>query len=164
MTAFDATQWVGSKTVRITDAQVAQMDRYDSGLGAIGVSALWRSAGMFMLPFTLAAAVNNATVVGLAQVARIPFKLVHLDVGCESAAGSTATLDLHKAVAATPTSFATMLEAAVDVQTAAGTMQAASVTDTKEDIAVGDHLRIVGIGGGSGAVVGSSGLAICYRL
>jgi hypothetical protein len=164
MTAFNAATWLGLRTVRPSDDALAQIDRYDTGLHRVALGTIIAGLGYFTLPLTCAATVNNATVEGLAQQAKIPFKVVGADVGVESAAGSACTANVMKAPAATPTVYATMLTAAVDVKTNAGIMQAAAILDGSEDVEVGDRLRLEVIGTGAGAVVGSSGLLHCFRL
>lgn len=164
MTAFDASAWIGSRAVRPTTAQLDQIANYDAGLYQVGMDNLLRHLHYFTQELQVAAAVNNATVTGPAKIARVPFKCVAVDCVCESAAGSACTVTVEKALAATPTSYASMLEALVDVKTAAGIAQAGSVTSTKEDFAAGDRFRVSVVGTGAGAVVGAMALMHCFRL
>jgi hypothetical protein len=69
-----------------------------------------------------------------------------------TAAGATGTMDLHKALAATPTTFATLQTAATDVKTDVTKEVAASIDDTKNVLAKGDRLRISGVSGSGGAL------------
>ncbi len=164
MTAFDASSWIGTRNVRVTDAQLALLDQWDAGLGAIGVSTLWRHTGLFILPLTIQTAINANAKNSLEYTAPIPFKVVAIDVGCESAAGSAMVADIEKNPSGSPDTFATMTTGAVDIKTAAGDFVDLPVLDGAEDVAAGDQIRLVGTATGSGAVVGCTSLLVCYRL
>lgn len=163
MSTLDASAYLGAHFVRPTDAELTNVSNFDPALYRCRMDNILRGLGYFVLQLTLAAAVNNATVNGLSQVARIPFKVVGIDVGVESAAGTACTGDVKKALAAAPTSFTSMLTAAVDTKTGAGTMQATAITSGTEDVEVGDLLRLTEIGTGAGAVVGSTATLHCFR-
>jgi hypothetical protein len=164
MAAFDNAAYIGSRLVAPTEAQLTQAENADPALYKINLGTLLRHINYFQLHLGIAAAINAATVVGMGHVAKIPYKVVAGSVGVESAAGSAATAKFEKSLAATPTSFTDLVEAAVDVKTAAGTMQDVSITDGKEDFAVGDIVRMSCTGTGAGAVVGAVGTLHAFRL
>lgn len=165
MAAFSNGAWIGSRTIRPTAAQIAQVKDRDPAFYGISMDKILTHMGYFILPLRIAAAVADAnTVSGLAVPALIPFKVVAIQVGVESAANTTALLDVQKSAAATPTSYATMSTGAVDVKTGAGTMQSLPVLDGAEDVEVGGRLKLVATGSGSGAVVGSFGILHAFRL
>lgn len=164
MSVFDASAWVGSRTVRPTEAQLLQMGAYDPGLYKVGMDNLWRHVHYFTIPFTIGTAINANTKSSLELAARIPFKVVACDVGVESAAGSAATADLEKNPSGSPDTWATMSTGAVDVKTGAAEFQNLPILNGAEDIAVGDQLRLTVAATGAGAVVGANAIVHAFRL
>lgn len=162
MSAFDASAWIGNRTVRPTDAELTTLQNWARGLGDVPVAHFWRHAGYFEVDLGIAATVNSATVAGLIWTAKFPFKVVAAQVGVESAAGSAATLDVQ--VKPSGGSFASIFTAAVDVKTGAGTAQDASILSGSEDVAYASQIKLVAVGTGSGAVVGSAAKLLCFRL
>lgn len=164
MAAFVNAAWIGDRTVRPTDAQLTTLSNWAAGLGAVDVGFFWRHVGYFVLPLTIHTDPNNNTKYSLALTTKIPFKVVSIDVGCESAAGSAATADIEKNPEGAPDTWATMSTGAVDIKTGAGDYQNLPVLDGAEDVAEGDELRLAGVGTGAGAVVGTQALLHCFRL
>lgn len=164
MAAFDASAWLGARSVRPSETELAELGRVGPALLNVNLENMLRHMHYVPIQLGVHSTVNNATVQGLAVPMVVPVKVVGFSAGCESAAGSAATVDLHKSAAAAPTSFATMLEAPVDVQTDVGYAQPGEITDGEEDLAIGDFLRLEAIGTGPGAVVGIVGIAHTFRL
>lgn len=109
-------------------------------------------AGIIPLEFHGADASAGSTTTGPSYLIPFPCEIVTVHHCAMTAAGATGTMDLHKAAAATPTTFATVQTAATDVKTAVGTEVSASIDDTKHTLAKGDRLRITGISGSGGAL------------
>lgn len=164
MAAFDASPWLGERTVRPTEAELQQIANRDTGLHGVGLDRFLRHLGLFVLPFSISTDPNNNTKNSLEFTAKFPFKVVGIHVGCESAAGSAATGDIQKNPTGSPDTFATMSTGAVDIKTAAGDFVDLPVLSGSEDIAYGDQLRFVVVGTGAGAVVGCRALLTCIRL
>lgn len=164
MAAFDASAWLGARAVRPSTVELAELGRVGPAFFNINLENILRHLHYVAIPLGVASAVNAATVNGLAFPCPFPIKVVGFSVGCESAAGSAATAILAKAPAATPTTFATMLDAAQDIKTAAGYMQDAVILNGAENCAVDDNLRIQVTGTGAGAVVGTAGIVHAFRL
>lgn len=162
MATFNDGPWLGSRTVRPTDAQLTKIDNWDRGLGDIGISNLWRHAHYVVLHFSISATINNATVEGIAVPLRVPLKVVGGDVGCESAAGSAAT-GMFEVDPLGGGSFEDLCEADVDILTDVKTMKPVAITDGKEDRAATDEIRLSITGTGAGAVVGAIGTLHCFR-
>lgn len=162
MSTFDASAWIGNRTVRPTDAELTTLQNWARGLGDVPVAHFWRHSGFFEMDLSIAATVNAATVPSMIWTAKFPFKVVAAQVGVESAAGSAATLDVH--VKPSGGAFASIFTAAVDVKTGAGTAQDAAILDGSEDVAYGSQIKLVAIGTGAGAVVGSVAKLLCFRL
>lgn len=164
MPAFNNVGWVGARRVRPTEAQLQQIAARDTGLYQVGMDVFWRAAGYFLLQFTVHTQANNNTKSSLALTARVPFKIVAVDVGCESAAGTAATADLEKNPSGTPDTFVTMSTGAVDIKTLAGDFVNLPVLAGSEDVEAGDELRLTVVGSSAGAVVGAQAIAHCFRL
>jgi hypothetical protein len=164
MAIFDATPWLGARTVRPTDAQLLTLQRYDHALGDAGIALAWRHMGYFMIPFTIGTAINDNAKSSLEYTARIPFMVVGAEVGVESAAGSACIADIEKNPAGGADTFATMSTGAVDVKTGAAEFQNLPILDGAEEVAAGDQLRLTVTGTGAGAVVGANALLHCIRL
>jgi hypothetical protein len=163
MSAFSAAAWIGSRLVRPTTAQLDQIGKYDAGLYQVGMDNLLRHLHYFVFRIGIGTTINANTVSSMAHLVRVPLKVVAMEVGCESAAGSACTGDVEKAAAATPTSFSTMSTGAVDVKTGAGVMQDLPVLSGHEDVEYGDRLRTTFAATGSGAVVGAQAVLHCFR-
>lgn len=163
MSAFDNAAWIGTRAVRPTDAQLAQIAQRDTGLYQVNMDYFWRHAGYFQQQLSIAATISSTTVEGISTIARVPFKVVAVDLGVETSAGSAATGMVEKALAATPTTWTDLLEADVDVHTGLKVMQAGSVTSGKEDFAAGDRFRASFTATG-GAIVGNRIVMHCFRL
>jgi hypothetical protein len=161
MAAFNNGPWLGARLVRPTEAQLQTIEDFEAGLGDAGVQRLWRHLQYFTQHLSIATTINNNTVVSLIAASRIPYKIVGIDIGCETAAAS-ADGNIEKEPAAGG-GYTTMQEAVVDMQTGAGSYVAAVVTDGTEDVAFGDKVRLT-VTAGVGAVVGSQALLHCFRL
>lgn len=165
MTAYDGSALIGPRNVRPTAAQLATIADFDPGLfgGGVGLDNLLRHLHYFQIPLRIETAINANTKSSIAMLTRVPFKIVAMEVGVESAAGTTCTGDVEKAPAATPTVFATMSTGAVDVETGAGIMQNLPVLSGHEDVAQGDRLRCTFVAAGAGAVVGACAVLHAFR-
>lgn len=163
MATFDESPYVGARLVAFSAAELLELHRAGPAVfPSVNLDKL-KHLGTFAVALEIAAAVDNATVAGGVWEAKFPVKVIHMDASVESAAGSAATLDVHLALAATPTTFATMTLGAVDVKTGVPYPQALPFTSGKENLEVGDRLKAVAIGTGSGAVVGSKVIVYLQR-
>lgn len=109
-------------------------------------------AGIIPLELHGADASAGTTATGPSYLIPFPCEIVKVHHCAMTAAGATGTMDLHKAAAATPTTFATVQTAATDVKTDVTKEVNASIDDTKNTLAVGDRLRISGASGSGGAL------------
>lgn len=164
MAVYDASQYLGDRNVRPNTTQLQAMEDADPGLYKCGMAALWRQVGYFQQHYTIHTDPNNNTKYSLAQTARVPFTVLAIDVGCESAAGSAATADIEKNPSGSPDTFATMSTGAVDIKTGAGDFVNLPVLAGAQDVRAGDELRLAVVGTGAGAVVGSQAVLHCLRL
>lgn len=164
MAAFDDSAWLGARKIRFAETSLQTITDYSRGtMGGVDLSFAFRNNGFFILPLSIAAAINDATVTGIAQVAAVPFKVVGAHIGCESAAGTSANGKIEVDRAADGT-WADLVEADVDISSDAKTMQPAEITDGEEDVEAGQELRLSITGVGAGAVVGAIAHLFCFRL
>ena len=164
MAAFDSSPWIGARTVRPTEAQLQTLLDYARGMGDVPVANFWRHAGYFTISLSRFTAVSNTTAFSVAYTAKIPFKVVAMQVGCESAAATSATGDVQKNPAGDPDTWATMSTGAVDIKTGAGDAQDLPVLDGSEDFAAGDEIRLAILSGSAADVIGGQALLHCFRL
>jgi hypothetical protein len=165
MAAFNAAAWLGSREIRPTEDQLEQIANVDPAFYKVGMDALMRHMHYFVLPLNrFTAVVDASTGYSLAHTARVPFKVVAIDVGCESAGGTTGTADVEKNPSGSPDTWATMSTGAVNVKAAAGDRVDLPVLDGAEDIDAGDELRLNMTGTGTGSIVGGQALLHCFRL
>ena len=164
MAAFNNAPWVGTRRVRPTDAQLLSMAATDTGLYKVGIDNFFRHGGYFVLPLVIYTAIDNNAKRSAELTARIPFKVIAIDVACESAAGSAAVADVEKNPTGSPDTYATMSTGAVDIKTLALQFVNLPVLSGAEDVEAGDQLQLVVTGTGSGAVVGAQALLHCLRL
>ena len=164
MAAFVNSAWIGARTVRPTEAILAKIGTTDTGLYNCGMEQLWRNAGYFTLPLAIYTAIDNNAKRSAELTARIPFKVVAIDVAVESAAGSACVADVEKNPTGSPDTYATMSTGAVDVKTLALQFVDLPVLAGAEDVAAGDQLQLVVTGTGAGAVVGAQALLHAFRL
>tara|TARA_R110000824_G_scaffold54028_2_gene149067 strand:- start:21128 stop:21616 length:489 start_codon:yes stop_codon:yes gene_type:complete len=162
MAVYSAAAFIGDRTVRPTDAQLDILADYERGLGDPGVARLWRHQGYFTQYMAIATTVNGGALTSLNSPARIPYKVVAVDLGCESAA-STGVANIEREPAAGG-GYVSMQEATVDIAAVAGAYaQSADITDGQEDVAFGDNVRLT-VTAGAGDLVGAQALLHCFRL
>lgn len=77
-----------------------------------------------------------------------PLTIWAADVGCESAGGATGTVDVKVA-------NTSILDAAQDVKTGAGTVSRVAPEDGSEDVDYNATIHITGASGGGGSLVGA---------
>lgn len=164
MAAVVSSPELSASPVNVSDRELATLAQYN---GAMGYPNLDRSLvllGLFLLPLVGADAGASATGDGLAWVAPFPCEIRGAQLGSVASAGATGTLDVHKAEAATPTTYASVQTAATDTKTGLGVMQTASLDDTKITLAQGDRLRLRSASGAGGSLTGNQGLLWIKRL
>lgn len=91
-----------------------------------------------------------------------PFTLLAADLGCESAAGATGTLDIQTDEALDGT-FVSLLNAAEDVKTGAGTAHRVSPEVDQELVSYDTSIRLHAISGAGGTIVGAQAHLYCQR-
>jgi hypothetical protein len=164
MAAFSNSAWIGSRTVRPTEAQLTTIAQRDTGLFGVNMDFFWRHAGYFTLQFFCFTQPNDNAKRSIEFTAPIPFKVVKIDVGVESAAGTACVADIEKNPTGSPDTYATMSTGAVDVKTIVNNFVDLPVLNGAEDVAAGDQLQLVVTGTGAGAVVGGQAILHCFRL
>lgn len=137
--------------LQFTNAAKSLIRAAISTLG-VNLESLDERAGIIPLELHGSDASAGTTATGPSYLVPFPCEIVKVHHSAMTAGGATGTMDLHKAAAATPTSFATVQTAATDVKTAVGTEVNASIDDTKHTLAVGDRLRVSGTSGSGGAL------------
>lgn len=164
MAAFDDTAWIGPREVRPTEAQLTSIDNIDRGLNDVGRANLWRHIHYFEIRLVQPGTVNNNTLNGHQNLARIPFKVVAIEASALAIAGTSFSVDLTRDPDG-GTTYATMLETAPSLlAAAAGTFDKGEVLDGAEDINEGETWRIEWTGAGAGAVTGGEVILHCFRL
>ena len=118
----------------------------------INLEVLDERAGVFPLHLHGSDASAGTTATGPSALVPFACEVVKVHHSAMTAGGATGTMDLHKAAAATPTSFGTLQASATDVKTAVGTEVDAAIDDAKNTLAAGDRLRISGSSGSGGAL------------
>jgi len=165
------TQFIGSHTVRMTgwddpsdqDTQFGRLKRYDTALGSARHQELHKyPASFFVLNLYILTAVGaSSTGDSCRMTAPWPFTIWAADVGCESAAGATGTMDVYTDDGS---SDATLLDAPEDVKTAAGAGRRVAPEDGSEEVAYGTEVYIQGASGSGGTLVGGQAHIYCQRL
>ena len=163
MTALVNAPFFGDHVVAPNAAELATLQQYDTALGNVGHDQKHKfPASSFPWFMFIAAAVNDATVPSVVNKVPHPIRVWGVDAAVESAAGSACTIDLH----ADPdggTTFGSILAAAIDVKTTAGTAVRAAPNDDECDLDYGAAVKIVAVGTGAGAVVGAQAQLWCQR-
>jgi hypothetical protein len=162
MAVIEYASVIGDRRNARTAEQLANLAAYDTGLGRSGLEVVAQyPCALYESFHFVATAVNNNTVNSVQYPQPWPIKVWAMDVACESAAGSAATVDVRK----DDGTNASILSAAVDVKTAAGTAQRAyPESGGKELFNFGDKMTIRAIGTGAGAVVGAQAKVYVQHL
>ncbi len=160
--------YMGDANFAFTEAELATIAEKDpSFYNALRANAL-RNAFYFPIPLQLQTAVGNTTSTGIQVVIRFPCRVFYAEVGCEAAAGGSATAKVEVALAATPTSFTTLTTGGtsgnVDIKTAAPILQGSRVDAAKSYLAVGDIVRLSITGASGGNVTGGFGILHAVRV
>lgn len=90
-----------------------------------------------------------------------PLQIQAIDLGCESAAGASGTMDVYTDDGTTD---ASILDAPEDVQTTAGTAVRVAPEDAFEEVAYDTDIYVQGASGGGGVMVGGQAHLYCQRL
>lgn len=162
MATFDASPYLGE--IGLTDAQFQEYHKVDTGLSKVGASRAVELGRVFMFSLPVYTTANNNTKDGAKWAAPFRFKILKVWGSAEAAGGTAGQMDLEKALAAAPSTFATMLEGNIDVKTLVGSRVAGAITSGKEDIEVGDVLKPQSISTSAADQTGASLLLLCMRL
>jgi len=164
MTALVNAPFFGAHYVAPTAVQLAALQQYDTALGNVGHDQKHKfPASSFPWKHELFTAANNNTKSTVVYKAPHPMRVWGVDAACESAAGTAATVDVHVDPAG-GTSFGSILAAAIDVKTTAGTAVRAAPNDDECDLLYGAAVKLVVIGTGAGDVIGAQAQLWCQRL
>lgn len=154
MAALNAAQFFGQFLRAPTAADLDTLRAYAKGLGYVPLPQYAQfPASIFPLVLVLPSDPNNTTVESLPVSMPFPARLWGADLGCLTAAGGTCTADIQRKVGAG--AYATVFTAAKDIKTPAGAFTRYQPETTASDWAFGDLIKLVVVGGGAGAVVGS---------
>lgn len=166
MAEVNNSQVIGNISCRITgwddptveDTQLHKLNRYDKALGSANHGRMHlRPSSFFVWSLYLFTVPNNNTVESMLVNAPYPLTIWAADVGCESAAGTAATLDIE-------VEGTSILDAPEDIKTGAGQGQRVAPEDGSEDLEYDDSINLSVVGTGAGAVVGSQAHLYCQRL
>lgn len=164
------TEIIGAHEVRITgwddlsveDTQYHKLKRYDSALGAAGHHWMHlRPASFYQMDLYIITAVAiSSTGDSCRLTAPWPLTIWAADVGTETAAGATGTVDIYTDDTVTD---ASILDAPEDVKTAAGVGQRVAPEDGSEEVDFGTEIYIQGASGAGGTLVGGQAHLYCQR-
>ena len=167
MAELNNAQIIGAFTCRVEassdgDSAYGKLARYDQAMESAGHAEMHRFPASFfvwtMAIFTSVPDGGNAS--SLKVAAPRPLTIWAADLGCESAAGATGTVDLRVDPDGAGAD-ASILDAAEDVKTAAGTASRVAPEDGSEDVGYGDVVYILGASGAGGVMVGAQAHLYC---
>lgn len=163
MAEFDNAEYIGDHTRQFTQDQLDTLRGYSKGLGYVPLAAFVRNPpSLFPVELNPVAAPNDNSKDSLVWTAPFPVKVVAIDVGCGAAGGSAATADVQ--VNRAGAGYASVLDAAEDIKTGAGTLQRVAPEDGEEDVDYGDLIKAVFVGTGAGAVTAAKAILWCRML
>lgn len=139
---------IGDFSVALTDAQVAKYTTME-GPNDLPEHAKFHStpASFFAIDLYSITAANNNAVDTVEFDAPYPLTLWAADIGCESCAATTGTGDIL-------VGGSSVLDAAEDIKTGAGTCARVAPEDGSEDIAAGDAIIARFTAGSAAALTG----------
>ncbi len=165
MSNYNNAQDIGNHNVRPSADVLATMERYDSGMGKVGHARMHDQPASFICIPLFPTAVANANAKESLPVL-LPFglKILAIDLGCLSAAGSAAVADIHAGVVGG--AFATILDAPEDIKTGAGAFSRITplTTAVEQAYAAGKAVKLIVTGTGAGDVLGAAAYLWCQRL
>lgn len=156
---------IGNFTSRVTrdsdeDSAYGKLARYDKAMESPGHAEMHAFPASFFVWSLYILTTVGASSSGSSCRVRAPRPLTiwAADVGCESAGGATGTIDLKTDDGSTD---ASILNAAEDVKTAAGTCSRVAPEDGSEDVDYNTEIYITGASGGGGSLVGGQAHLFC---
>ncbi len=156
---------IGNFTARVArsaseDSAYGKLSRFDKAMESPGHAEMHAfPASFFVWSLYILTEVAATTSGSSCRVkAPRPLTIWAADLGCESAAGATGTVDLKTDDGTTD---ASILDAAEDVKTTAGTSSRVAPEDGSEDVAYGTEIYITGASGAAGALVGAQAHLYC---
>lgn len=159
MTAIVSTMFFGAFTRAPTLDQLETLRAYSKGLGYVNIDSFFAfPASIFPIELTPGADANATTVTGLPRLIPFSVKCWGIDIGCVSAGGSAATLDVQRKPVGG--SFATVFTAAKDIKTLVNVQTRYMPESGSELWEYNDQVEAIVVGTGSGAVVGAR--ATCW--
>lgn len=165
MAEVNNAQIIGDFTCRVSrdsdgDSAYGKLQRYDSAMENPGHAEMHAfPASFFVIDLYIITTVGaGASGSSCRMKAPRPLTIWAADVGCESAAGATGTIDLKTDDGTTD---ASILNAPEDVKTAAGTCSRVAPEDGSEDVAFDTEIYITGASGGGGTLVGGQAHLYC---
>lgn len=148
MAEITNTTVIGAHTSRMTPAQKATIGNYDRALGGVGLQHLLDvPASFFAIDLYVHTDANNNTKASCKIKAPRPLTIWAADVGCESAAGTTGTVDIL-------VDDVSILNAAEDVKAAAGTCSRVAPEVDSENVAYNSTIHCTQTSGSAAAMVG----------
>lgn len=165
MAEFDNSAYIGDFSVAIdgwptaaADSRYDRLKRYDPALGAARHHDMHATpASFYQIDLYVLTSANNNAKESCIFKAPWPFKILAADVGCETCAATTGTVDIEVA-------GSSILDAAEDVKTTAGTGVRVAPEDGSEDVAYDASVNIVQTAGSAAAMVGGQAHLYCQRL
>lgn len=139
-------------------SQLDKLNQYDGALGNSGHDRMhYAPSSFFIWSHFVITDTNNNAKESLIVAAPWPLTIWAADIGCESAAGSAGTIDIE-------VDGASILDAASDVKTTAGTAVRVAPEVGEDDVTYGQTVNILSTGTGAGAMLGSQAHMYCQRL
>lgn len=161
MAQIDNSAVIGPHEVAPSAADLAILRQYDRATHGGAPQSLYHQypAGFYEMELRVITPANAGTKNGISRKAPWPLKIWAADLGCETAAGSAATLDV--LTGSSPTSI---FDAAVDVKTTAGTAVRDVPETTKAEVDYDTPMFARCIGTGAGDVVGAAAVLYVQHL
>lgn len=162
MAEITNTTVLGQQLRAFTEAQLAEFAGYAKALGYVPIAeAVRHPSSHLFITVPLLEDANNNTVESIPFRVPYPVKCWAIDVGCKSAAGATATLDIQRKPVGG--AFASVLDAPEDIKTGANAFQRVAPEVDSELWDFDDEVKAVVVGGGAGVVVGAMAVLLLQR-
>jgi len=161
MAEVDNSAVIGNFSARPTDdgddSQIDRLRRYDPSLGSsLHHEMHRRPASFFVWSLYVLTTANNNAKESAKVAAPWPLTIWAADVGCETCAATTGTVDIE-------VEGSSILDAAEDVKTGAGTCARVAPEADSEDVEYDETINIVQTAGSAADMVGGQAHLYCQR-
>ena|SRR3990170_4773394 len=145
-----------------TEGRLTTLARYDKALGQAAHDTLhYMPAGTYSIDLYVLTTANNNTKASAAVRVPYPLTVWSIDVACETAAGTTGTVDVE--VSDDGSSWTSLLDAAQDVKTTAGLPTRVAPEADSEDLAYNTYVRCAQTSGSAADMIGGQAHLLVQR-